>query len=918
MQRNSFYILLMMIAGWLIPLTAPAQPDASDMSESERRTVSGRVDWQLLDDFHIGDRLRVYSESGFLNYDEKGNIYASDRTIIEYQDAHVEADEIRVDLETGIIEASGNVFLRNNQGEVYADKVYYNYKENSGTALGARGTLHPLYFRHDADETPEDPSFRLVSEKEGVVRGASVSSCDLAVPHYRIKAHEIIIYPDERIFVRGAVIYLWEIPVFYLPYFTRSLAERSPWFFWVGYESDLGAWGLLGYTFKHETKAPPLENDKDMVTANKGQFTAYAAHFAERGPGGGLEYRYDLDYGQHQGQAAFFFLDDYDRQIKTKGTYTSYFNRFDLNGNRMRGTRKLEVHTYEPEEQLRRYTLRAQHRTRLGDYFGWVYDLDFFSDPEIYDDVVDSFNTIKRGRQMDRRIQTALTFRQEWLAAHLMVEWKDRIGRDRIYNFSYPGDVAHDFEEQPETIIYDRKDKGIRTDRWGRASRRMPQFSMATRWLQLAGLPLFFSSDLTAFNNLDKGLNVVSRADDAYVQGVDWYSALMGRIRLGNRLTWLTQLGGGLGVADREDKTFGYLDDKDFEIDPTENTPYYLVPLATQSGSGLSFWDTETFLIGTKKFNLKKDVQDEFYYGDALTQLHARLTEALSARLTYFHRDTSGDSLGDWYAEMGNRYARDDLYHFKNRKNEVTANLDYELQSPKLRTGLVYYENLIKEADLYPQEIARLYGGFAQWTNEARNLSLRFGASVDDRQIFHPTEPAAYIDSTFRASTAASFSPLHRRWYARLGVSYEDNLDRTIGDRAYSRFFDADSPFTVSAGLGGKIGPKYQVDVQGVYDSDYETLDRLLFRLQRDIHDAVLFVEVGLEQDDYSTEYLGGEKRDLMSFTDEIDIRFSISPKLPNGNAVVGSPSIAVVESDDPYDEEDDNNQELVDNLSRY
>lgn len=858
---------------------------------------AGKADRAIVEELVI-KTLRgstLLSSRGESLFGPEESLYSPERTIVEYGNLRLEADSIRVDQQQLQVEAVGNVLFRAAKGEIRAEKMYFNLQEKEGKAFKAEGRYGPIFFKYRKGETEEDPSFQMVSENEVVLRGCSITTCDLAVPHYYFSAREIIVFPEDRVLMKGAILYIHRIPVFYLPVFTRSLREPSPWFFWMGYHSRLGAWVRLGYTYKHETRAPSAENEKVLETVSRGQLTLFAQEFLRRGPGGGLQYDYDFGPGRHRGQLETFYLDDEDRDVRSEDSYVKLYQKIALNGAPLGQFTRLTDKNYEPEDELDRYQILSKHRSELTDHASWLLNADYLSDSDLYDEVLDMFGETERRRIMLRRARTALTWAREKFIVRILLELKDRVGRNRVTDFSDPADVLRDFDEQPELSIRDRSDKGIPTDRWGRVTQRAPQITVSTAWMRLWNLPFYYHSDLNVFNNLDKGLNTVLSEDDAWVQGADWYHALMWRLRLAERFTWFNQVGAGAGIAHRDDREFGYLDEDDFAYDPAAGeTPYYLVP--NEPMGGLVFTDPETFLIGSKPFNLRQDVKDEFAYADVLSQLHARFTDALTGALTYRYRETTDDSLGDWYAEMGNRYARDDLYPFRLRENNMQAYLAYTLARPRLTTALQYFHSFIEEEERYPYELMNLYGASVVWTNQARTLNSGISANVSDRQMFHPSDPNAFVDSSLRYSAFARYSPASRLWWGNLAVQYVERLDRSLGDREYSRYTEGDNPYTISAGAGGRIGPKYVVRMSGSYRSEYGTLSRLALSLERDLHDALLLAGVVFKQDVYNTDYAAGETRDFYSFMDQMDFRIAIVPRLPTGKAIPGTPGISVLQ----------------------
>src|SRR6185369_6101101 len=133
-----------------------------------------------------------------------------------------------------------------------------------------------------------------------------------------------------------------------------------------------------------------------------------------------------------------------------------------------------------------------------------------FSDPEVFYDILDFFadKDFVRERQPQRQARGALTYLREAYVARLLVEVKDRAGLNRYNNFSDPNDNNLDYEFDPGVSIADTQANSIGSSRWGRVTDRKPQFTFATRYLPFRRWPLHYMAEVTAYNNLDKGLNI--------------------------------------------------------------------------------------------------------------------------------------------------------------------------------------------------------------------------------------------------------------------------------------------------------------------------------------------------------------------------------------------------------------------------
>jgi hypothetical protein len=245
---------------------------------------------------------------------------------------------------------------------------------------------------------------------------------------------------------------------------------------------------------------------------------------------------------------------------------------------------------------------------------------------------------------------------------------------------------------------------------------------------------------------------------------------------------------------------------------------------------------------------------------------------------------------------MGNRFAQDDLYFFRLRENNARADLRYVLQNPRLETNVWYFRNLVAEGELFPFEMISNYGIRSEWRNQRDTFNTGAMIAMGELQFFHPSDAAAFVDSALTYRVFGGYRPANGLWWTQLDASYTEVHDQPIGEVALSRYTETEDRWTLTGKIGARVGPKYQLQVDGAYNSVYETMDKLGLQIQRDLHDAWVLARINFAQDTYNTSYQTGEKRDALSFTDTMDFQIAISPKLPNQQGgVPGIPSISIL-----------------------
>ncbi|NQS89026.1 hypothetical protein HQ584_04470 [Patescibacteria group bacterium] len=180
--------------------------------------------------------LRGETYSSFLQ-DEK-------RAILTYQDIKIVADKIEVNLDSFEIWAQGDIFLKVEEYEVRGKSLWFSLKKREGTLTLPWGKDGPIIFKAEKSKF----SSGIITLWEG-----EFTTCDLSLPHYRVKAKQVQIIPEEKITARNATVYIGSLPVFWMPLFIKYLPKSKeineiifPRF---GYNDFTGWYVKTGYQF---------------------------------------------------------------------------------------------------------------------------------------------------------------------------------------------------------------------------------------------------------------------------------------------------------------------------------------------------------------------------------------------------------------------------------------------------------------------------------------------------------------------------------------------------------------------------------------------------------------------------------------------------------------------------------------------
>lgn len=212
----------------LHPRPAPAQENARDAAPSEV-SVEG------------GDGLSI---------DNANHIdTATNGIVVNYTDASgltiLTAKKGRVDENTGDILAEGSVRIQHENETFIGERVHFNYLTRELETDVFRMGQTPIYVQG------EQVSGVGVGTN-GIYQGtnAIITTDDYATPSQRVRAKRFVIVPGKYVEARDATLYIGNVPVFYFPYYRRSLvADPNTITFLPGYRSLFGPYLLSTYNW---------------------------------------------------------------------------------------------------------------------------------------------------------------------------------------------------------------------------------------------------------------------------------------------------------------------------------------------------------------------------------------------------------------------------------------------------------------------------------------------------------------------------------------------------------------------------------------------------------------------------------------------------------------------------------------------
>ena len=795
-------------------------------------------------------------------------VFSRDRARIKSGNFELEADRLIIDVRLQEVQAEGNVKLIINESEIEATRMFYNLKTREGVAHNIDGKSGEIYFRANPDEKIDEPSFQQISSNQYLYRKSRFTTDDFPRPMYEIKAKEVILFPEDRIFMRAAIVYVREIPVLYLPSYNTSLKEKQAWHFVFGSGGDLGNFVLGEYQAKYHNLEPGFDDEGEMVERTKGDMKYKFDYMSDRGFGYGLKHGYKWNFDRHAGLWELYGINDEDYEVDEDGDG-------------------------EQEDEEFRYATWVRHRSRLTEKIWLHVNADWMHDPEIYYDILDHRErNIDRRRLYERNVRTALSWIEDDWLLRALYERTERIGRDRVTNYVEIGDDDDDFDPdddlRDEVLGFeddDDDDEGISSERYGTVTEREPQITLATSWINILRSQFYYNLDLNVFNNLDKGLNTLGTSDDSMVRGVDLYQRIMFYHRFTKDTNIIAKLGAGIGRMERQDDTF------DFDFPSGSEFP------GTPYNNGLEFVDEETFLVGDEEFNLQ-NVDDNFTYFDSDIQLHHRFTRAIRGGIKHFIRVGGEDSLGEFYEASGAKIARNDLYDYRYEQHWINAYLRYSLAVPDLTVRALYRRNLESKSERSPNDTLQSAAIGLEYNSprDVYRIDTKLGYST--QQVRHPDDEFAYERDSINYRISTAIRPLHNNWWGEFAILWRKDLDDDPADLENEDdiddddddddFDESDDDIFLNGRFVTRIGPKWSLEFTGDYEVEDEDINRVGIILKRDLHDAVLNIEFFLDDDifddddnDNDNDDDDNDDDDSDDLLDNLEIRVALTFKLP-------------------------------------
>ncbi|WP_424245136.1 LPS-assembly protein [Elusimicrobium posterum] len=189
----------------------------------------------------------IYYSADYLNYDNQGRILSLDGDVNvvfvdpQYPETKMFTQNLTLDQNQKSVYSQGDVRIEQGSAVMTGRDFFYNYQSRELEIKGISADYPPIRLM-DAESAQ-------MKDGKQIFKSAKITCCDVEDPHYYIKLGHVSMNEKKRIFGYNGLLYIGNVPVFYLPVFWRSLDSQKPWTTYVDFtQSSKTGFGLLTST----------------------------------------------------------------------------------------------------------------------------------------------------------------------------------------------------------------------------------------------------------------------------------------------------------------------------------------------------------------------------------------------------------------------------------------------------------------------------------------------------------------------------------------------------------------------------------------------------------------------------------------------------------------------------------------------
>lgn len=234
------------------------------------------------------DETPVEVVADSIQYDKaQKKIVAKGNVVVTYKQVRLQADKASVFTDSKKAYAEGHVTVFDGDSSLSGDKGEYDFQNHSGSFPQGTGYQFPWFASGD--------DVQQVSRDEIRVENGSATTCNLEQPHYDVISKRVTVYPNDKIVLRNAYLRILGKKVFWVPYLTIPLDDRSsPLEIRTGYSDNYGFYILTA---------------KDFSLSKHVKLKGHVDYRTKRGVAGGADLGYHIpNFGR--GKIVTYLVDD--------------------------------------------------------------------------------------------------------------------------------------------------------------------------------------------------------------------------------------------------------------------------------------------------------------------------------------------------------------------------------------------------------------------------------------------------------------------------------------------------------------------------------------------------------------------------------------------------------------------------------
>jgi len=274
---------------------------------------------------------------------------ADDNVVVHDKGDVIFADHIVFDRATRIMIATGNARIFTKDKVYRGDSITYNLDTKAITSTNFKAADYPRFMAGQQVTTPGFNHYRLTK--------ALFTTSNRQNPSFHFEASTIEYRPNDEVVLKNVVVFVGDVPVFYIPLFVQSLTDSRP-----TYQFQIGASGQFGYF---------MNNTYNWVANDKMRGSVEFDLREKRGYAGGVDVQY------------FPSLTSY-MQLKTYYAQDNLYSQTDPTVPNSPAHGNISNHdVYDGVPFDNRYRIAYQHHLEFGPDFSSTADLNLWSDPWI-------------------------------------------------------------------------------------------------------------------------------------------------------------------------------------------------------------------------------------------------------------------------------------------------------------------------------------------------------------------------------------------------------------------------------------------------------------------------------------------------------------------------------------------------------